>query len=492
MIIGVGQLRHNRERDTGQALEPLELVLSAIQLAVEDVGVDRPLVHDLDAIDVVQMISWSYSDLVGEIATRVGAAPLFGSVSGAGGHQPARLVAEAANRIAAGESRLAVVCGGEAQASLDAFTRQGAEPPWTHSPGGPGSFSREVGGTEPMWDLGLVMPTRVYPLFENRLRYELGQSFQAAQDWSARMYSEFSRVAAGNEAAWNPTELERHQIGIPGPNNRMICYPYPLLMNAMASVDQAAAVILADATYADLLGIGESKRIRIVGSGQCDDCEDILERASFGSSQAMGTALDGALDAAGLQATDIDHLDIYSCFPIVPKLASLHLKSGDKELSRTGGLSSFGGPHNNYSTHSVVAMVRTLRDAPATGLVYANGEYLTKHHALVLASGPDAPHSYRAQVAERSSAESAAFTYCPSYTGPGIIETYTVEYDRNGSPAKGFVIMRTESNQRAAARVAASDGGTLRFLTDGITEPIGEPCVLYRDGDRRCITTSAV
>ena len=49
-------------------------------------------------------------------------------------------------------------------------------------------------------------------------------------------------------------------------------------------------------------------------------------------------------------------------------------------LTVTGGLPYFGGPGNNYVTHSISEMLRRLRARPgAFGLVTANGNYVTKH-----------------------------------------------------------------------------------------------------------------
>jgi hypothetical protein len=52
-------------------------------------------------------------------------------------------------------------------------------------------------------------------------------------------------------------------------------------------------------------------------------------------------------------AMHIDHQN--SCFPIVPKLACQHLglplTGSSKPITLLGGLTSFGGAGNNYSTH---------------------------------------------------------------------------------------------------------------------------------------------
>ena len=67
-----------------------------------------------------------------------------------------------------------------------------------------------------------------------------------------------------------------------------------------------------------------------------------------------------------------------------------HLNLGEEATPTvTGGLSLFGAPLNNYMTHATCAMVRVLRSGDAeTGLLYGQGEYVTKHHALVVARRP--------------------------------------------------------------------------------------------------------
>ena len=122
---------------------------------------------------------------------------------------------------------------------------------------------------------------------------------------------------------------------------------------------------------------------------------------------ALGVALDACLAASGATIADVDLVDVYSCFPVVPKLVALHLgPPREAPLSVTGGHSSFGGPLNSYSLHALATTVERLRPGGGTGLVHANGGYLTCQHALV-------------------------------------VETATVEHDRAGSPAQAFVVTRT-------------------------------------------------
>lgn len=79
-------------------------------------------------------------------------------------------------------------------------------------------------------DLGAVhkigAPIHVYPLYENAFRAHRGQSLKANNEESARLYADFSAVAAGREFAWREGERSsEEEIGTVGGRNRMICWP---------------------------------------------------------------------------------------------------------------------------------------------------------------------------------------------------------------------------------------------------------------------------
>lgn len=63
--------------------------------------------------------------------------------------------------------------------------------------------------------------------------------------------------------------------------------------------------------------------------------------------------------------------------------------SPSKPITLLGGLTSFGGAGNNYSLHAIIEMTRQLRNGKGrTGLVLANGGWVTYQHALCLSSSP--------------------------------------------------------------------------------------------------------
>ena len=80
---------------------------------------------------------------------------------------------------------------------------------------------------------------------------------------------------------------------------------------------------------------------------------------------------------------EIEVFDLYSCFASAVEIGCQEIGLAEDDprgLTITGGLPFFGGPGNNYVTHSISEMMRRLRARPgAFGLVTANGNYVTKH-----------------------------------------------------------------------------------------------------------------
>ena len=123
VIIGVADVK-NRSTKVEDAVEPMQLMLEAVKLALQDAqatsaSAGSDLKSQIDSIDVVKTWTWPYTDLPGLLAEKLGLGDgvRHKFYSEHGGNHPAKLVDEAAKRIARGEAKVAVVTGGEALAS---------------------------------------------------------------------------------------------------------------------------------------------------------------------------------------------------------------------------------------------------------------------------------------------------------------------------------------------------------------------------------------
>ncbi|KAF1946198.1 hypothetical protein EJ02DRAFT_336434 [Clathrospora elynae] len=495
VIIGVGDIK-NRSTAVADAKEPATLMLEAIQVAIKDAASSSAsgLRSAIDSIDVVKTWTWPYPDLPGLLAQNLGVdrSVKWKRYSEHGGDKPGKLFDEAAKRIAEGECKVAVVTGGEALASLSACAAAKKLPPsgWTapseavdavFTPTG-----RDLGN-----NLGAVhqigAPIHVYPLYENAFRARQGQSPKANHEESANLYAEFSKVAESNEYAWGYGRSDSVEvIGKVGEKNRMICYPYPLLMNAFNTVNLASAVILTSASFANSLGVPKSKWIYPLGGAGTKDSDEFWKRPNFYSSPSISRSIDAGIQVSGVSPGELDLIDIYSCFPIVPKLAAQHLGlplvGGKKPLTLLGGLTSFGGAGNNYSMHALTEMTRQLRDGKGRkGLVLCNGGVLSYQYVIVLSKEPRKEGTYPTEnPLPLQITDVLAPALVLDAEGEAVVETYTVEFNRDGSPLRGYIVGRLKShNKRFLANHGDED--TLRQMASGVGEIVGRSGWVWQD-----------
>jgi acetyl-CoA C-acetyltransferase len=488
VIVGAGQLKSNSERRPELAREPADLIVDALRSSAEDAGSGQQLIRSADALTIINVGTWAYDDLPGLVCSRIGANPGRRQHTDVGGNRPAEVLDAAAARIAAGESSVELLAGGEAAASLLALQKAGLEPPWSHQPGGGVKHADSVRGSERMWVYGLMAPVRVYPLYENALRERLGESFSEAQRWSAEMLSDFTTVAAGHPAAWNRRFRTPQEIATVTPDNRYICFPYPLLMNSFPMVDQAAAVIVTSLQVARDHGVAERQMVHVWGGAGASDTTDVLDRPGYDRSLGLEHSLSTALDRASVTPDQIDVIDLYACFPVVPKLAVLAVGlPRDRRVTTTGGNTAFGGPGNNFSMHAIASVTRELRSNGRVGLVYANGEYVTKHHAILLSTDPH-PDGYVGAGAEVAETGRNGPPVVDRAEGPASIETWTVEFDREGKPLNAFVIGRLQDGSRFAANGEPGDAALLNRLVDEDRNTVGQPVLVRHHEERNLVS----
>ena len=126
-------------------------------------------------------------------------------------------------------------------------------------------------------------------------------------------------------------------------------------------------------------------------------------------------------------------------------------------------------------THAACAMVRRVRDGAKLGLLYGQGGFVTKHHALVVAKAP--PHEALAQEtsvqAEADRNKRAVPEFVTEASGKGKVESFTVLYGRSGEVEHGVVMLRTVDDRRTLARIPASDRATLAHLLNMDRTPVG-------------------
>src|SRR3984957_20449529 len=474
VIVGVGEIT-DRPKDIAAGLEPLTLLEQALKRAEADSG--GKLLGEIASLDIVNFLSWRYRDPEKQLADRLGIKPKHAYYGPVGGESPIRYLHEAALRIARGECSVAAVCGAEAQSSATKAERAGVKLPWTPFAHDVEEPKRGAAFQKPMAvKLGVFRPVTVYPFYEAATSAHWGQTPREAMAESGALWSTYSTVASQNPNAWLKRSFTSDEITTPTPDNRLIAWPYTKLMVANPTVNMGGAVLLTSLAKARVAGIPEDRLVHVWGGASAEEPRDYLIRDQFFESHPQNAVLKAVMNLVDGDGKAFDAIELYSCFPCVPKMARRTLGfSADVQPTVTGGLTFFGAPLNTYMTHAACAMVRKLRGGAKLGLLYGQGGFVTKHHGLVLSR--QAPQRALAQdtsvQAEADGHRGAVPEFVTEASGKGSVESFTVIYGRGGEVEHGVVMLRTSDNARALARVPARDGATLAHLLNMERTPVG-------------------
>jgi acetyl-CoA C-acetyltransferase len=90
---------------------------------------------------------------------------------------------------------------------------------------------------------------------------------------------------------------------------------------ANSSVDQGAGFLVASLAEARRRGIPEERLIYVGMGAAAKEDPSILRRDRYDRSSSMDTAIRRTLELNRMTGADFDHVELYSCFPCVPKMA---------------------------------------------------------------------------------------------------------------------------------------------------------------------------
>lgn len=493
IIVGVGQFVSRDDPTPDKLLSALDIAAQAGRRALDDSGAAAAVERHIDVMTVSRLFEDSTrkvaitsnpfgksNNVPGSIARRIGITPTENVYCAVGGQTPQRLVNQLSERIHRGEVGCALLVGAEAIANIKFAARHGFDLDLNETVEGDYTDLWPMNNADKMvsdYEMahGLFLPVQAYPLCENVWRQRAGHSVAQHRRVMGELFSRFAHVAARNEYAQFPLERSADFLATPSADNYLLSEPYTKWLVAQDAVNQGAAVLLTSVGKAREWGIPENRWVSLHGYGDCDDL-NVIDRPDLSISEAQNLAVGRALDSAGKTAAEIEHLEVYSCFPIAVLSACVAMgidPASERTLTLTGGLPYFGGPGNNYSMHGIAEAVQRVRAKPGShALVIANGGYLSKHSAGVYGPVPAGEwHSVDNSDLQQRLRDhgSAAVTETPD--GDAIIETYVAAYQR-GEPAIAYIVGRQASDARRFLAVPdKGDAETLHGLF--ATEPLG-------------------
>ncbi|MBH67312.1 MAG: acetyl-CoA acetyltransferase [Rhodospirillaceae bacterium] len=468
ILVGSGQITQ-READPVAALSPIDLTAAAGFKAADDSGVGSAILEVLDTMVVLRSFSdtsWrftcpfgSYDNPPLSLANRLGAENAKRLVyTHPGGNMPQWCVNRMFEMITRGELGAAMIAGGEALATQKNAQRADLELDWSENVGGNFElWGVETRGWSDMEDRhGMAGAIFAYPMIENAIRGNRGRSIEEHSMEMGKLFSRFASVAVDNPLADRRRGFTSKEIASVTKDNPYIGFPYTKLMNSNAFIDQSAAIIMTSVAKAKELGIREDKWVYLHACADAYDHWYLSDRKNFYSSPAMSIVARETFEMAGCALEDIGFLDLYSCFPSAVQIACDEMGISPEDprgLTVTGGLPYFGGPGNNYVTHSIAEMMNRVRSQPGSrGLVTANGNYVTKQSAGIYSTDrpeqpfvPKDPSTYQEEIDSDKGPPVAELA-----SGSATIETYTIMHDRKG-PSFGILFGRLMDGSRFIA-----------------------------------------
>ena len=473
--------------DIADSPSPAQLMIDAVRRAGDDSGTGSKLLEKADSIQIANILSWRYRNPARFVADAIGADPRETVESTVGGNTPQLLVDNAAAAILRGERDVVIVAGAEAMYTRTLAYKSGARSVWETQPDETPRPTRVGDDRAGINDIetarSLFMPTNVYPVFENALRAAAGETIDEHQRKVSEMMARFSEVAAANPYGWATAPMSAEDIRTVGPDNRMVSFPYPKVMNANMQVDQGAALIICSVEAARAAGVPEDRWVFPWAGAEGHDHWFVSNRRDLHSSPAIGAIGRSLYAATGIGPDDIAHIDLYSCFPCAVEIGAaelgLRIDDPDRPLTLTGGLAFGGGPGNNYVTHSIAAMVDHVRAEPGSfGLVTTLGWYVTKHAAGIYSTTPPPAAFTCADVQDEVDATPSRELAGDDTSGAVTVESYTVIFERDGSPSLGVVASLLPDGRRVWS--TTNDAGVAKAMTE--EEFIGRPATVRAGG----------
>jgi len=447
VLVGVGQVTRRDKPDL------VELMTSAARAAGEDSGAPS-LLADLAWVGVPRG-AWTLADPGREVAAGLGAAGAHSVMAEVGILQ--QTVIDRALAAVRDGAAAALVVGGESAhgseggaVSKVGEARRAAAEPDEHL------VATDFGVSPIEVSAGFLDPPTVYAVLEDAWGRAQGWSPDEHRRHLGELQARFAAVAAGNPAAWTRDAPTAEEIITPGPGNRLVAEPYTKLCCSNLRVDQAAALLVTTEARARGAGVPEDRWVRCRGSAVCDHAVPVIRRPQLHRSVVARFAGRAALELAGTGAADLDHLDLYSCFPAAVQIAAGELGiDPDRALTVTGGMTFAGGPLNSYVLHSTATMAGVVRAEPGTtGLVTSVSAFLTKYGAAVWSTEPS-PAGWRTE--DTTAAARAAEPMRDETGDPGddaTVVAATVAHARDGSTRR-FEVVETPAGARGIRSPAA-------------------------------------
>jgi acetyl-CoA C-acetyltransferase len=451
VIAGVGTATQAFD-EPGEGDDAATLMTNAAQRAGADSGTSAILAAVQQV--AVPAGTWAYPDPGRIIAERIDAADARTVLVQVGIPQQS-LFDDAYHAIREGTIDVALVVGGEAARRAAVARRAGVELQ-EFEQGDVAPDELQLPKTEiitrPEIEGGIASAMAPFALIDSALRFAEGKTIDEQRDEIARLYAGFNAVAATFPDAAFPEPRNEAFLREPSAANRPFSFPYNKWHCAQMNVDQAAAILICSANAARRFAVDPARVVYPVVALESSLFVPVSRRRQMHRWPAMAVLGAAAEAHLGFPLTEIESVEIYSCFPAAIRVQQRALGLPvDGIPTITGGEAFAGGPWNNFVLQTTAAMVDRIRDrGEPYGLVTALSGLMNKPGLAVYATEPPAEPALVADLVDDATRATETVDVVSGYEGPAVIAACTAAYD-GLEPVRCTVIADTPTGDRCIA-----------------------------------------
>ena len=184
----------------------------------------------------------------------------------------------------------------------------------------------------------------------------------------------------------------------------------------------------------------------------------LTNRKELHRSAGFRLAGEKALAQVGATATDLDHVELYSCFPAAVRIQQreLGLDPG-APTTVTGGMSFAGGPLNNFVLQATAKMAAVLRDDPASlGMVNAVSGLMTKQGVSLWSTEPRGEGFPYDDVSDETEACVGRVEVVDDRPERARIVSYTVTFEAE-APSTAILLCERDDGRRVLVALRDQD-----------------------------------